>query len=534
MFQNQSVQGYRELLTLMSALATSQHVSAEVINAAGTGYVVGEIITLTHAGAFADATFEVLTIGGGGSVTSLKRRNWGAFSNRVATVAVNAGGTGYAVGDILEIQGGTETQMAKAQVDTEAAGVITGVSVFETGGAYTVAPGLTGAATLGIGPSTFAGDDAATLDLTMTGLIGTTALATTASAAGTGLTLDITLTATGWSTGSQNGMRDTNDLSVNSINDEKQLALKGTVTGGDEPFVLFRTGTTPSGPDTNYWITWAASDAYNPAVDFQSQAGLLGDTLATLNSAHYTPMFDAKTQDCWISISQRKFLAAIKTPGLVTLSYQFGYTGLGNPFATAVNNPYPLVVGASGLGQSNDFPDSNQITGPVEAFTDTTSVFFVRRHESGGFVGCLNRFPGPTGTAFRTRGIYPGMENDNLNNINDASTISFDGRIQMYDLIRPDGLAPVVLMLPTPDSGGDLFVPIPLVCMEASSTQEPVATIDKLRVELENMFWVTGVDSTGTDINAEDTITDVNGDRYRVIRGGQSTREYSLWCLKEE
>ena len=192
----------RDWLTKAVAMHTSQRLKTVIVNVGGTGYVTGEIITLTHAGAFLDARFEVTDqIGGVIQAGGLQVTSTGAFSDRIATVAINAGGTGYAVNDVLEILGGSSREKGKAQVTTEAAGVITAVALFETGGAYSTAPGLTGATTRGIGPAAFAGDDAATIDITMTGLVGTTALPTTASAAGTGLTIDITLAETGWAIG---------------------------------------------------------------------------------------------------------------------------------------------------------------------------------------------------------------------------------------------------------------------------------------------------------------------------------------------
>ncbi len=529
------VQNKRELLALIGALATSQHVATLAINAPGSGYVVGEIITIGHAGANAPATAEVLLIGGGGSVTSLVLRNWGAYADRVATATINAGGTGYVVGDILEVQTGAGRQMAKVRVDMAPAGVITAVSVFETGGAYSTTPAATGVATVGIGPSTFAGDDAATVDLTFTGLVGLVGLATTASAAGTGLTVDITLAETGWLTGSFNSMRDTNDFSVNSVNDEKQLAMRGTVTGGDEPFIMNRTGTNTPGIETNHLIGWSASDAFNPALDFDAQVGLLS-LIGMTGSGFYTPMFDAEDHSVWISISARSVKVAVRTQGDTVLSYQFGYAGLGNPFATTTNNPYPLVIGSS-TGQPVVFPDdttSGRVRGPIEAYeaAGDPDPWRIRRQEDAsiGFV----RNSDPFGTAQIGLGVYPCMENRNLAGSTDASTITADGRRTLFDIILPTGGTATAVILPTPDTGGDLFVPIPAVILESNSAAEPVSAADKLRLEIENIFWVPGLDSAGSPIAAEDTLTDQNGDRYRVIRSGSRTEPYSMWAMKEE
>ena len=87
-------------------------------------------------------------------------------SRYLESVTVNAGGTGHAVGDIIDITatGATSTEVAKLEVTSVAAGVIDGVRVYRAG-AYTVDPttttGNAQSATTGSGTS-------ATFDLTFT------------------------------------------------------------------------------------------------------------------------------------------------------------------------------------------------------------------------------------------------------------------------------------------------------------------------------------------------------------------------------
>ena len=65
-------------------------------------------------------------------------------SRNLTAVAVNAGGTGHAIGDIIEITatGSTSTIVAQLEVTSVAAGVIDGIRVYR-GGAYTVDPTTT-------------------------------------------------------------------------------------------------------------------------------------------------------------------------------------------------------------------------------------------------------------------------------------------------------------------------------------------------------------------------------------------------------
>ena len=81
-------------------------------------------------------------------------------SDYVTSVAINAGGTGYVVGDILTVAGGTSTHTATLRVTSVSSGVIDGVQV-EEAGAYTVDPTTTANAVTG---GTGSG---ATMDLTM-------------------------------------------------------------------------------------------------------------------------------------------------------------------------------------------------------------------------------------------------------------------------------------------------------------------------------------------------------------------------------
>lgn len=533
MWQETTVQDAREFLTTVVAVATSQHVSAIVVNAGGTGYVVGDILTITHAGAAEDLTIEVTAVSGG-IITAAIIRSGGAFSNRVATVAVNAGGTLYVAGDILEIQGGTATAMGKAKVTTVSSGVITGVVLFETGGAYTVAPGLTAATTLGIGPSTFGGDDAATLDLTMTGLIGTTGIAATGGT-GSGATFDLTLTATGWSTGSINSLQDTNDFSVNSVNDEKEVALMGTVTGGDKPFVLARTYNFTVGPDTARGVNWSMSIAFNPSLSFASQPGVISPVTPVIGNVRATPLFSATTQKLWLSISTREIHGTVRTPGASITAYQTFYVGLMNALATQTENPYPAIVAGS-IGVGSILPDdgTDDVSGLTEAYigptTGGSAPIAIRRQEDASIVGVFNA---NNGVRNQVVTMYPVGETKNLTDSADASTITAKGLFGWFGGITQfDGSAATILMPPTPDTGGDLFLLVPATVLETNSSAEPVSAADQIRGELNNVFWISGTDDLGNAITAEDTLS-IGDRRFVIFPNGHRSKRYSFMAFEE-
>lgn len=85
---------YQNLLLQLKQIATSNHVETAVISAAGTGYVVGDIITATP-GTFTHAgKFRVTTIGGGGAITGVVVSEGGAYTVNPSSPVATSGGTG--------------------------------------------------------------------------------------------------------------------------------------------------------------------------------------------------------------------------------------------------------------------------------------------------------------------------------------------------------------------------------------------------------------------------------------------------------
>ena len=147
--------------------------------AAGSGYVVGEDLTVSGGTSNNAATYNVDAEG--------------AISSTVA-----AGGTGYVVNDRLTVSGGAFTVASIFNVDTiGGSGDVTAVSLVN-GGAYTTTPGNPATTSGGTGSSctltvTYGG--VAVLSLLTTGdytVTPSNPAATTASASGTGATLTVT------------------------------------------------------------------------------------------------------------------------------------------------------------------------------------------------------------------------------------------------------------------------------------------------------------------------------------------------------
>jgi len=110
----------------------------------GSGYQVNDVLTPIQIGA-SGAQIGVATIGGGGSITSLVVIGGGTgyrLSNGIGTVVIDAQGSGYLLGDVLTViqSGGSGGQVQVAGVNST--GQITALSIFNAGLNYTTAVGL--------------------------------------------------------------------------------------------------------------------------------------------------------------------------------------------------------------------------------------------------------------------------------------------------------------------------------------------------------------------------------------------------------
>lgn len=512
----------RDLLTKIAALGTSYNLSAPVINAAGTGYTVGDVLAFVHAGGYLVASVEVLTVGGGGEILTVAQRNYGAYADRAASAVVVAGGTGYAVGDIIELQGGTPWEKAKFTVATLAGSAVATVTVAETGGAYPAAGGPgAGAATTLVGPSGGAGTGC-TLTATYTGLVGTTGLAATGGT-GAGATFNFTRTHTGWTS-----RRNRNNYSFNGVLNEKEVILQGDVTPGVDPILLARTYTATVGINTAHGISWAGATNFNDSLATDSQPGRFKQIVPVNQGGNYLLCFNA-SNTAWVSYTNRRFTGGVKCTGLSITSYMTFYLGLMNPFGTATESPYPLMI-ACPSGAHNFFPDSAgaNVTGLCEAVRLSSAVqspITFRRVQDAAAVDVHNV------TNFASVGdldntMYPLGETRQGTN---PSLITGTGAFTFWDEISEhNGGVATRKLFPMP--GGDKFFLIPLAVVGTPSGA-PTFDVD-LQGELEGVFWVSATKADGNKFTAEDTLTE-GSVRYRLLPCAHRTEAYSYMAFRE-
>jgi subtilisin-like proprotein convertase family protein len=153
---------------VLSPLSADSGVSGASVQSAGSGYAPGDTVTLTGGTFSAAAILLVTGVNGSGGITGVSVLDPGVYTVRptnpvaqgstsgfgananfklafttetgVATAAVNAGGSGYAVGDFINISGGIFHSVATLGVTSVGpGGAITGVSIFNPGN-YIVPP----------------------------------------------------------------------------------------------------------------------------------------------------------------------------------------------------------------------------------------------------------------------------------------------------------------------------------------------------------------------------------------------------------
>ena len=530
---------YQDMLVKIVAFATSQKVATVAVNAAGTGWTTGDIATLTHAGAYLDAKFEVTA--SAGAITALRIVANGAFGNRLASAAVSAGGTNYAVGNVLEVQGGSAREKGKVTVATISGSAVLTVTLFETGGAYSSTP-ANPAATTKIGPNAGTGSGC-TLTVTYTGLVGVSALAVTG--AGSSATVNITLAETGWSVDNRN----TNSTSTNGITNEKEVVLKGDAAGRtNKPYIGFVTFTKTSGVNIRYIIGIHPMIAHNQATALSVQPGILG-TVGTWGDDD-TPYIlcdenQLQQMDFWLSVNDRRICGVLDiNSGAATSDdrqfMQF-YAGFLNSFATEVEDPYSMF--AFGARAANIDPSAStfSITGLNECIAPTglnTGIFFYRTEDSTWQYVYNSRnlasseqvnIIAPMGNIKEpTFGITSSISSP-------ADVVAFDGPIVIHTGIGSLARASATRRLfPIPGTTPKHY-PFPLTLVSRNTTNNVSLTLDFLRGNLDGCYMIYNTDSAGTTIAnfALDYIT-VGADRYRVFHNHVQRELYQYICIKED
>ncbi len=398
-----------------------------------------------------------------------------ASSDHVDTVAVNAGGTGYTLGDILTVAGGTFFLAATIEVTGESAGVITAVEIRQSGG-YTANPSTPNSVTGGTGTG-------ATIDLTFSGILWTV----------------------------------NRDEIGNHQVDEIEVLLQGVGSGSDDIFVGIRSYFN-SGGDARNW-EMGGFTGFTGALTWENQPGKYpGDFTNTITAA-IMPLANAAI-DYWFNVTGRRIIVIAK----IGSAFSSGYVGFINPFATATEWPYPLAVFGCSNRIAQRFTDTfigySSISDPIKQSTNGSGPGFIRLPD-GEWLGIFNsEISGVSRLTVLTQGVHPAV-----NPVNPSGTINqwyVTSTVNDFSQFIPSIGVPGVpskIWAPTPNAAGDLYPTWPCTLMRRTGTNEILGELDDVR-------WFPA--SVGPVI-PEDTL---ENDTFTVFQSGNRSEPWALFMIR--
>jgi len=509
---------YQDLLDLIKEYATSDNIAAvSAIDNGGTGFSEGDLVTVSGGTSTTDAVLEVVAVSGG-VVTEIRVYNGGAYSVlpsttqtsltssggsgldvtlttqpagwvarvdrsvfRPISVAVNAGGSGYNTLSTATLDDGAATELRPTIVDIDSVsgGVVTGVS-FAQRGIYESIPGSTGQATV--------------------------------AGAGTGLTLDLT-----WQ-------------------EEKELILEGSGSGSDEIFVGIRTFSDfVSSPYFNFELAgfsgfnsgqWSDQpDISRGRYDDDSNIGGIFVPLRNVSMQYWMSITSNRIM-FWVSVGTNiasgflGFIDPTSSPGLASGLYAYPLLIAGSSTDADLEATSATLSSWSGfhdpvaIGQSNSGARSEysccQLWSPAGGWLDFRNAVTASSSDGG-----TNRVPATDRT------IHPlGSQTSLVSGANGWPVAS--GTVDPSRFTTQSFSAPVANLVPTPDSGGDKFLLVPLTMISYFSPAF-------IAGQIPDLFWMSaeaGLSDNGSVINYD-------GDRYRLFQSGRYSDPSQFVAVKE-
>lgn len=397
----------------------------------------------------------------------------------VATVGISSGGSGYVVGDILSVAGGTGTVTAQIEVTSVAAGVIDGVRIYNSG-VYTVNPSSPNSATGGSGSSA---------------------------------SLTLTFADNGW----------TAELDQAYSGSNREVVLNGEGGGTDEIFVGWRTFHNVPGDYYNFELHGLTG--YDSGLDFDEQVGISPGFFdaSVENNRHGAYLLAHNTSiEYWLNIDSYRIIIFAK----VGSAYFNAYLGFGNRFGTAGEIPYPMVVAGHTSEYNAPSSQSQLSSGLVDPWrstgANTAGPMFVLNTDNTWLSVANGHVSTGSKTALYDRVVIPCQIPDGVSDAGTPSEDKFTLDYQAFGDIIPETLlsGPATANLqPTPGTT-DQRVIFPAIVVMTDPQQIPL--------ELDDVFWVHAFGS----MTSEDRII-ISDEVYRVFQNCNRTDSYAYLAVKE-
>lgn len=503
---------YKDLFSKLVAVATGNHADSATVSAGGTGYTVGDILTVSGGTSTFAATFRVLTapagvVGTVGVVTG------GAYTANPSNPASTTGGTGTGctLNLTMSATGWTIVRLTRQAVSATVAAGGSGYSVGNTltlvGGNFTTAATFT-VATLG------GGGAVATVTLATAGEyrdIPSNPVSVTGGA-GTGATLTVT-----WA--------------EYSGANEKECILQGVGSGSDTIYVGIKTYSQVNGADTARNWTLVGMTGFNSSLAFDAQPGVSPGGIPSASGGAYVPLkaTDAFPMSFWFNITGRRIIGVAKIETATVTNFASWYLGFLNPYGTSTEMPYPIfVAGCTARHDCLFNTTAPSITGLTEmvGINGRTGPAYGRLPNST-WVTVRNSIAVDSGSPTRAQNqdylVYP-CGKTTITGVATDDFIVNDNVFDWLSMIPGTGIPGTAAerLQPTPNTAGALRFLVPATITYSNSPDFDIWG------EMDGVFWVS---QAGGEANL-DTIT-VSGVPYLMVQCGVRSTIFSFMAIKE-
>lgn len=540
---------YRDMLDQLIENATSDHVDIVAIVSGGSGYAVDDLITITDGTQTSAAVFRV-TSEAAGVIDGIRMEEGGAYTvdpDLTATTShtvAPAGGTGATFNLTMNSEPWTVERRAQeavsATIDDGGTGYTVGDDITLTldGG------GVIGSDALGVLPvfnvDTVSGGVVTAVSLVTAGHLeeimdvdgGTGGnQANTTGGTGSGCILTVTY----------------QDVAAAQ---EDVVVLSGPGEGGtDQILVGIRTFQEADQTGFLTCFNWnmVGLTEFNAGLPLHGQNNMsfgMDETTGaneTLGGSYMVLKENDADPDItyWMSVTNRRIILACKVETATTAFYPSMYVGFLNQFATEAEEPYPLWIQGCTTRTNSHWSDTTigRISGLSDCYAVSGKVSGPGQYRavSNTWTSFLNYACVDTGSPSRISAkdftVYPTSEVTILPQTDDQITVEALQGIYMFDIFPTTGVpgSPQVLLRPTPNTGDDVRVLVPLTPVATDNatgfTYTPIG-------EMDNCFWLSASDPT-TDLTVED-VQKIGDDRYRVFSNGNQNSAFNFFCIKEE
>lgn len=584
----QSASNYRDLLDKIVEFVTSTSATSVAINAGGTGYTVGDVLTvsggtktismelvvtsvnsgvidgvrISQSGAYTSTPSNPVSVTGGTGSSATFNVTWNTDNGwavkrrtkQASSAVPSANGSGYAISDTLTVSGGvdvdTAPQFTVSEIGTESAVVAAGGSGYTQNDTLTLSGGTSSTAATFNVDTVDGGGAVLTVSPVVNGaysVLPTNPVSTTGGT-GAGCTLTVTwgeVSTLTLATAGKLAETPTNPASttggtgsgctltvtyVDHTSTDFDVILEGEGSGSDQIFVGIRSFN-PLGSIYNFELR--GMTGYDNTKLWNEQPGISSgnweSAVSTEQDGAYVPL-DNSSMTYWLFVSGRRIIGVFKV-GAAT--YTNMYLGWLNPFGTASDFPYPLCVAGCSSRHDRLFSSTNigysGMLDPIRYEADVTGPM-IYRDPAGAWNQVANsQSSGTTRQALTAFVCWPAGETSTTAVAADDAVAT--GATKSTNFIPNTGNPGVAsdFMPQTPDSPDDISLLWPSFLIRAGDGGSIPRDVHG---ELDGVFW-TRATVNGSTAVSEDVFID-GTDRYLFFQNCNRTEDFSNFLIKQE